>query len=204
MNRRNALKNIGYAAGLFVATPTVLSMLQSCNAEVETWIPEFLTQDQGKVLVQLSDIILPKTETLPSAKALNIPQFIDQYYNAVLDDENQAHTKFAFKRLLNDVQPNKETKVEDITRATYTTMLDKYMLLKGEIDTEREANPEALQPTRSEFLNALKYLLASAYTHTEDIGKHVLVYDPVPTQYYCGDAEELTGGLSYAPNNGLF
>ena len=43
----------------------------------------------------------------------------------------------------------------------------------------------------------------SAYLTTEEIGENVLVYDPVPSQYYCGDLQELTGGKAWSLNNPL-
>ncbi len=75
-------------------------------------------------------------------------------------------------------------------------MLDTHLLVKGEIDKDRLANPEALQPTKNEFLNHLKYLTITAYVTSEEIGENVLMYDPVPTAYYCGDLQEISGGKS--------
>jgi len=63
-----------------------------------------------------------------------------------------------------------------------------------EIDEDRLANPEALQPTKNEFLNQLKHLTITAYVTSEEIGENVLMYDPVPTAYYCGDLQEISGG----------
>ena len=72
------------------------------------------------------------------------------------------------------------------------------MLLEDEIDEEREANPESLEMTKSEFLNNIKWMTINAYLTTEKIGETVLVYDPVPSQFYCGDLQELTSGKSYS------
>jgi hypothetical protein len=58
------------------------------------------------------------------------------------------------------------------------------------------AHPEALQPTKNEFLNHLKYLTITAYVTSEEIGENVLMYDPVPAAYYCGDLQEISGGKS--------
>lgn len=198
MKRREALKNIGFAAGFFVATPAIINLLQSCTSEVKTWTPKFLTVNQGIVLTKMVDVILPKTTDLPSATELNVPQFIDLYLKDILDDENKGYVTTAFDAMIAMLKPNPETHVDEITEEAYKTLLDKYMLVKGEIDQEREANPESLVPTKSEFLNHLKWLTINAYLTTEQIGENVLVYDPIPTEYYCGNLQELTGGKSYS------
>ena len=198
MKRRDALKNLGLATGFFVATPTIIGLLQSCTSEVKNWIPEFLTTDQGVALAKLVDIILPKTDNLPAATELNVPQFIDKYMNEVLDDEEQIKYKSAFANMMTIIKPNTEESIEHVSEDAYKILLDKHMLVKDEIDEEREENPESLELTKSEFLNSIKWMTINAYLTTEQIGENVLVYDPVPSQYYCGNLQELTGGKSYS------
>lgn len=198
MKRRDALKSLGLATGFVLATPTIASILQSCTSDVETWTPDFLTQDQGVVLKNIVDIILPKTEGLPSATEVNIPEFIDKYLDKVLLTEDQDKVKNAFDKIVSILKPNPEDKMETVKTEDYITLLDKNMLIKGEIDSERESNPESLELTKSEFLNALKMLTISSYVTTEQIGENVLKYDPIPSQYYCGDLQELTEGKSWS------
>lgn len=198
MKRREALKNIGLATGFFVATPTIVSLLQSCTSDVKTWTPDFLTTDQGVILTKMVDVFLPKTDNLPSGLDLNVPQFIDKYINEVLDDESQSNIKTAFTKIESLLKPNAETKVNDLKEEDYKALLDKHMLLEDEIDEERESNPKSLTPTTSEFLNNLKWMSINGYLTTEQIGENVLVYDPVPSQYYCGNLQELTEGKSYS------
>ena len=201
MKRRDALKNLGLATGFFVATPTVISLLQSCTSDIKTWTPEFLTMEQGEALTKLVDIILPKTENLPSATELNVPQFIDKYINIVLDDDGQTQMNTAFENMISILKPNTEDRMDSVKEENYKALLDDHMLIKNEIDEEREANLEALELTKSEFLNTLKYITIKAYLTTEQIGENVLAYDPVPAQYYCGDLQEITGGKSWSLGN---
>jgi hypothetical protein len=89
-----------------------------------------------------------------------------------------------------------EIDIKDITTAQYKALLDLHLLVKGDIDQDRLAHPEALQPTKNEFLNHLKYLTITAYVTSEEIGENVLMYDPLPAAYYCGDLKEISGGKS--------
>lgn len=197
MKRREVLKNLGLATGFVVASPSLISLLQSCTAETKTWTPLFLSVDEGVVLTNLVDIMLPKTD-IPSATEVNVPQFIDKYIHEVLDDESQAQVKTAFGTIMSILKPNAETKIEKVTQDDYKALLDNHMLIKDEVDSEREANPESKDMTKSEFLNHLKWMTINAYKTSQEIGENVLVYDPIPGAYYCGDLQELTGGKSWS------
>ena len=193
MKRRDALKNLGLAAGFAITAPSIFSLLQSCTS-APTWMPTYFTNDEKEVVVNLVDIMLPKTEGTPSATEVNVPQFIDKYITEVLNAEDQEAIRISFTEIIATLKPTIETDIRDVTTAQYTGLLDAHLLVKGEIDKDRLSNPEALQPTKNEFLNHLKYLTITAYVTSEEIGENVLMYDPVPTAYYCGDLQEISGG----------
>ena len=195
MKRRDALKNLGLAAGFAITAPSIFSLLQSCTS-APTWMPAYFSKDEKEVVVNLVDIILPKTEGVPSATEVNVPQFIDKYITEVLNAEDQEVIRISFTEIIATLKPTVETDIRDVTTAQYTALLDAHLLVKGDIDKDRLANPEALQPTKNEFLNHLKYLTIMAYVGSEEIGENVLMYDPVPTAYYCGDLQEISGGKS--------
>lgn len=195
MKRRDALKNLGLAAGFAITAPSIFSLLQSCTS-APTWMPTYFTNEEKEIVVNLVDIILPKTEGTPSATEVNVPQFIDRYITEVLNLEDQEAIRVSFTDIITTLKPTVETDIRDITTAQYTALLDAHLLVKEEIDEDRLANPEALQPTKNEFLNQLKHLTITAYVTAEEIGENVLMYDPVPTAYYCGDLQEISGGKS--------
>jgi hypothetical protein len=195
MKRRDALKNLGLAAGFAITAPSIFSLLQSCTS-APTWMPTYFTKDEKEVVVNLVDIMLPKTEGMPSASEVNVPQFIDKYITEVLNAEDQEFIRNSFTDIIATLKPTAETDIRDVTKEKYTALLDAYLLVKGDIDGDRLADPEALQPTKNEFLNHLKYLTIKAYVTSEEIGENVLMYDPVPTAYYCGDLQEISGGKS--------
>jgi hypothetical protein len=195
MKRRDALKNLGLAAGFAITAPSIFSLLQSCTS-APTWMPTYFTNDEKEVVINLVDIILPKTEGTPSATEVNVPQFIDKYITEVLNLEDQEAIRVSFTDIITTLKITIETDIRDITTAQYTALLDTHLLVKGEIDEDRLANLEAVQPTKNEFLNQLKYLTITAYVTSEEIGENVLMYDPVPTAYYCGDLQEISGGKS--------
>ena len=117
-----------------------------------------------------------------------------------------------FVEILNILKGDAEN-LDEKTTDDYKAILDKYMLVEGEIDEEREANPpkpwvdhtnaingtkDYLKPTKNEVLNNLKWLTINAYRTNEQIGENVMPYDPIPAQYTCGDLQELTGGKAWS------
>ena len=198
MKRRDALKNIGLAAGFAAITPSIFSMLQSCTSNTETWVPNYLTSDEKTIVTKLADIMIPKTATTPSASEVNVPQFIDNYILEVLETKDQEITRAAFNKIITLLKRDTESNIDDVTLEQYKSLLDEHMFLSKEVDPEREANPEALSMTSSELLNQLKWMTIYGYKNSEEVGENILAYDPVPAAYYCGDLQELAGGKSYS------
>ncbi|WP_299127502.1 gluconate 2-dehydrogenase subunit 3 family protein, partial [uncultured Winogradskyella sp.] len=140
MNRREALKNLGLATGFVVVTPSLISLLQSCSSTPEGWKPTFLNTDEATFVKNIVDIIIPKTEDLPSASEVNAVEFIDKYLAEVLDEQEQKNMRSTFTEILNLLKGDAKN-LSAKTSEDYKAILDKYMLVKGEIDEERVANP---------------------------------------------------------------
>jgi len=196
MDRRKALKGLGLSLGFVVATPTVLSILQSCKTdkkEVTGWIPEFLSEDEGIVVKNLVDLILPKTVDLPGASDVNVAQFIDLYTSKVSGKEEQEGYKKGLAAVINAFGKP----VKDLTTEDYDGLLAKYLkATKEEQEAFRKNDEEA--PVL-ETLIGLRGSAIWAYRTSEKVGEEVLAYDPVPgEQKGCISLEEATGGRAWS------
>ena len=214
MDRRKALKNLGLAMGYTVATPTLVGIMQSCQGEpVMEWAPDFFTKEQGSVLTQLVDIILPKTDT-PSASEVQVNLFIDRFINEVADKEQQDFTKMSMGRFL-----EKATKAAGKEKAVDLSSeeLEKTLASTLKISKDQEKkNGEALEAYQMglkdgkqaiiddevashAFASNLRGMTIMGYKTSEYIGEEVLSYLPVPGEYIgCGDLQELTGGKAWS------
>ena len=56
MNRREAVKSLGLGVGFLVATPSVISLFQSCTREPE-FIPVFVNPLDARPLREIVDLI---------------------------------------------------------------------------------------------------------------------------------------------------
>ena len=197
MNRREALKNIGLSVGYTVAVPSLISLLHSCKTEAEVWMPQFLSIDEGVILKNLVDLILPKTEDTPGALDVNVPQFIDLCLAKASSDKQQAKFKTEFTAVINALKIPEEDpsklKVED-----YDSLLAKYLkVTKSQIKEFSKNEKDKL------IFSVLSYIRSQsiwAYKNTEFIGENVLKYDPIPGSNVkaCPTVEEATGGKAWS------
>lgn len=78
MNRREALQRAGLVLGFAISAPVISGILNGCKAAPElTYKPEFFNIDQARIMSELAEVIIPKTDT-PGAKEAGVPHFIDQ------------------------------------------------------------------------------------------------------------------------------
>ena len=214
MDRREALKNLGVSLGYAVATPTLLGIVQSCKTEnVSKWTPDFFTKEEGVIITQLVDIILPKTDT-PSASEVQVEVFIDRFADQVLFKEQRDFLKMTMGRFIEKALTDsaKET-VLDLTPIELEAVLNTSLKLSKE---EQKSNDETVENymraldegaaikldaivARNAFAKNLRNMTILGYKSAEYIGEEVLGYLPVPGEYVaCGTAEELTGGKAWS------
>jgi gluconate 2-dehydrogenase gamma chain len=79
--RRELLRRAAWMLGGAISAPAALAILQGCSAKdsapgAAAWVPKFLKPQQGKVITQIADIIIPKTATSGAIDA-GVPAFID-------------------------------------------------------------------------------------------------------------------------------
>ncbi|SIQ08934.1 gluconate 2-dehydrogenase subunit 3 family protein [Maribacter ulvicola] len=214
MNRRRVLKNMGLSLGYMVATPTLLSIVQSCKSEPAiSWTPEFLTQTEGNILTTLVDIILPKTDT-PAASEVQVDIFIDKFAQDVMEKEQQEFLKMSMKKFIDKalVDTGKE-KAEDLTTEDLEPVLAKSLKYTKDQQAEMfetinsytkaisEGTTAELEDeiSRFAFSNNLRGMTIWGYKASEYVGEKVLAYLPVPGEYIpCGDLQELTEGKAWS------
>ena len=214
MDRRRVLKNMGMSLGYMVATPTLLSIVQSCKTDpAVTWTPEFFTQSEGSVLTKLVDIIIPKTDTL-SASEVQVDIFIDKFANDVMEKKQQDLFKMTMSKFIDKALADSgKEKAEDLTAEDLEPVVASALKYSKEDQAEmfesinnyteaiEEGKTSTLddETTRFAFANNLRGLVIWGYKVSEYVGEEVLDYLPVPGEYIaCGDVQELTGGRAWS------
>ncbi|MEX0289594.1 MAG: gluconate 2-dehydrogenase subunit 3 family protein [Flavobacteriaceae bacterium] len=214
MDRRIALKNMGLALGYTVATPTLISIVQSCQADKALeWTPDFFSKDEGAMITHLVDIILPKTDT-PSATEVQVNLFIDRFIDQVMEKEQQDFVKMISGKFLERAlkasgkEKGTELSAEDLEPLLASTLsiskeqAQGYEEAVGEF-MEAMATGEAVElddaAARYAFASNLRNMTIWGYKASEYVGEEVLAYLPVPGEYIaCGDLNELSGGKAWS------
>ena len=222
MDRRQALKNIGLGAGFLVATPTILSLLKSCASEPD-FIPVFFSEGEGNALTHMVDLIIPADETVPGALGIGAHKFIDAYVNEVMPSEQdmaivnvtgalsplKQHMKICFTAMADVFRGKFEKELIDGEKEEFDQMLSTYLKTDKE---QQMAYGKSLfeffqayeeDPTATPDQDAAVFGLMSgirdmtiwAWKSSEEIGKNVLWYDPIPGQQIgCIPIEEAGNG----------
>jgi hypothetical protein len=182
MNRRDALRKTALFAGSAVAVPSMLSLLQACSKQDRlTWTPQFLGEDQARFISAFVDFLLPKTET-PGGLDVKADIFIDSIYAKTYDEAGQknvvaeiekfnAACKAAYGKVFADLS------IEDKTKCFQDHEAKSPKLPKNVWGT-------AVGPKEPiGFYRSLKSTALWAYFTSEEIGKNVLSYDPIPGEF---------------------
>ena len=98
MNRRELIQRVAWLMGGAISAPAVLGMLNGCSPKPGAkWHPAFLSNDEGAIVEEVADLILPRTDT-PGARDVGVPAFID----AILKDAYPADDQSRFISGLKD------------------------------------------------------------------------------------------------------
>lgn len=188
MDRREALKRTALMMGGIISAPTIVGILNGCTAKPSiNWKPVFFSEDQGILITQLADIIIPKTDT-PGAKDVGVPAFIDSMVKDVYKKEEQE--SFSKGLELFDADAQKEYG-------------DRFIELSPEKQLEyvTKVHEAAIkQPSDDRpFILKMKELTVSGFFTSEVGATQVLQYDVVPGAYHgCLPLAETGNGKTWA------
>jgi glucoside 3-dehydrogenase (cytochrome c) hitch-hiker subunit len=175
MDRRDAIRRTAALMGGFVSAPALTGVLSGCRAKPTLdWIPLFLSGEQGALVAEVAEIIIPRTDT-PGAKDVGVPGFIDLMLKEVYDREDQVRF-LAGLAVFDTASKNKydasfvalraEQKAEHVK-----TVHDAAII----IDSQAENRP---------FILVVKELTLLGFFTSQPGATEVLQYEPVPGAYH--------------------
>lgn len=213
MERRKAIKNIGLSIGAVVATPSMVGLLQSCQAQEEPWIPTFYTEEQGTFIKKLIDTLLPPSGDLPGAIDVNVHVFVDKFVQEVISVDDKPGHRSMLSRSMNALLQlaGKET-MGEVGADAYETFLESHLKKSKEEDEALlesvyaylGENPDDFNGLEEKgsiylFLTQLRDMSIWAYRNSEVVGETVMAYVSVPgKQEGCVDLQETTGGKAWS------
>lgn len=177
MNRREAIQRAGMVLGYAVAAPTLAGILNGCKATPNlAFKPVFLTEDQARLVAEVAEIIIPKTDT-PGAKDVGVPGFIDQMLKECYKKEDQDRYLAG---------------LTEFDTAAKTSYGDLFMDLDPAQQAEhvKKIHDAAIEATKSgelkerPFILMTKELTVTGFFTSEVGATQVLQYAAVPGAYH--------------------
>ena len=192
MDRREALKRTAWIMGGAVSAPAIMGLLKGCAAKPTIdWKPVFLSSEQGALITQLSEIIIPKTDT-PGAKDVGVPGFIDQILNECYKKEDQDKFLAGLKEFDDEAKKEYGDPFAELDAEQQTAFVKK--IHDAAVNAEDSGTP----PQRP-FILAVKELVMLGYFSSEAGATQVLQYNPVPGSYKgCIPVSEAGNGKTWA------
>jgi hypothetical protein len=182
MDRRKALKTTGMMAGATLMAPSLLSILQSCKKEARLeWQPLFFEEGEARFISALVDTILPRTDT-PGALDVKVDMFIDKVVANIYDEDGQKQMKDEIARFNADCQNDYGKVFAELAEDERIKVLQEKEKASGRFSAEVWGTAVGHQEPVG-FYKSLKSMALWAYFSTEEIGKNVLSYDPIPGNY---------------------
>jgi len=175
---RDILKYTSLLTGTAIAAPLMTSIISGCHEAHQVksdYLPKFFSTEDFKLLTDIVDIILPKTDS-PAASAVGVHQLIDRMVAEVYDKSAQEGYQKEFDALV----------------ASLDTHADQDLLarLNDIMDTK--------DTTAYKSLMTIKQQAIAYYLSTEEVSKNFLNYLPVPGAYEGCITTESVGHKAWA------
>jgi gluconate 2-dehydrogenase gamma chain len=193
MDRREAIRRTAWIMGGIVSAPAIAGVLKGCTAKPSLdWKPEFLSQEQAAIVAEVSEIIIPKTDT-PGAKDTGVPRFIDLMLKDVYAKEDQERFTSGLKAFDEDANRNQGDSFLELEPA------QQQAFVKQSHDEAIQAERSENRPEKRPFILMMKELTMLGFFTSEAGATQVLQYDPVPGAYKgCIPLSEAGNGKTWA------
>jgi gluconate 2-dehydrogenase gamma chain len=197
MNRRELLQRVAYLMGGAISAPAVLGVLNGCSAKQEeaTWQPVFLSKEQGALVGEVAEIIIPRTDT-PGAKDAGVPAFIDSMLKDVYEDEDRQRYIAGLKAFDDAARTAHSKAFVELSKPQQTELVRKVHDEAVATELALETRPRYL---RRPFILMTKELTLLGFFTSKPGATEVLQYAAVPGKFQgCVPLAQAGNGKSWA------
>ena len=179
MDRREALKNSALLAGITASGLSLTSLLQSCQEQNRlVWEPLFFSNKQAETVSAITDVILPATDT-PGALDLKVDIFVDLMCKKHLSPEDQDHILKGYEEFEKTTRDMYDKSFPQLSTEEKAEVLKKAGTATNKFNPAVWGSPLGKQDP-IDFLRRVRQFTLVGYYTSEEVGKNILVYDPIP------------------------
>lgn len=180
MNRRELLQRAAWLMGGAISAPAVLGVLNGCSAKKEeTWQPVFLSKEQGAVVAEVAEIIIPRTDT-PGAKDVGVPAFIDVMLKDAYKDADRQRYVSGLKAFDDAARTAHGKGFVELPKQQQTELVRKF---HDEAVASELADEERRAYERRPFILMTKELTLLGFFTSKPGATEVLQYAAVPGKF---------------------
>lgn len=196
MNRRQVLQRVACLMGGMVSAPAVLGLLNGCSPKPEaSWQPVFLSKEQGALVAEVVEIIIPRTDT-PGAKDVGVPAFIDTMLEEVYAQEDRDRYIAGLQAFDDAARTVHGKTFVDLTKAQQTALVKKFNDEAVAVELAYDPRPKKL---RRPFILMTKELTLLGFFCSKPGATEVLQYVAVPGGYQaCVPLAQAGNGKAWA------
>ena len=188
IKRREAIRRTAWIMGGVLSAPTIAGILNGCTPKPElTWTPSFFTEDQARLIMEISETIIPKTDTA-GAKEIGVPGFIEEMVSIVWDEDRRKGFTDGLMKFNEECK--KETGDDFVALAAAK---------KKEFCQKKDAEAKAAPWGQKPVFWSLKELTIVGYYTSEHGATEELQYIAIPVeQHGCQPLSETGNGKTWA------
>jgi len=188
MKRRRIIKLSAYVTG----GALIHSVLPGCKSDtleidIDNYKPSFLNSDQYAFIKNLSETLLPETDTV-GANSVGLAEIYDSILNSIYSVEEKTKSSEKLSLLMNTFQ--EENKGKDLNSLSSE---EKLIFVKTIDKKFFNSESESAQTYKE-----IKSRLIHYYLKTEEVGTTLLNYLPVPGEYQACISLQEAGGKAWA------
>ena len=191
MERRKAIKNIGFGSAALFSSSLLFGSLQGCAASPTVdWIPVFFTPEEAAQIEKICEGIAPKTTT-PGAIEAGVPSHLDQAFSIFSTDKEAEYFKRGLAVFVENFKANGEVsfnkatteQVTDVINAYYQKYNDQPDILGNYRKTFSDEGEKSNEFVEAHFVTSVVDATFNSYFTSELVGETVMAYDPIPVNY---------------------
>ncbi|MFT6215954.1 MAG: hypothetical protein ACJAS3_002355 [Roseivirga sp.] len=199
MERRQALKNLGFGSMALFTSSVMFGALQGCtSAPTVNWVPVFFNPEEAAQLEKVVDGILPKTET-PGGLDAGVANHFDAALASVYKDREAEYFKRGLSVFVRNYNASNEASFDKATTAQMTDAVNAYFkkyeedpsLMKSYRESSSDEGEKTDDFVEIYFVTTVVDGSFWSYFTSELVGETVMAYDPIPVKY--------EGCLPYTP-----
>jgi len=193
ISRREAIKRTSLILGAAAAAPAVSAVLSGCQAPpAEGWQPEALSPEQVRLVEEITERILPATDT-PGAKDAGVVRFVDSMLAGYFEEKDKTTLLEGLAAVENDARQAHGKSFVELSPEEMDAILARH----DQAAFEARQNPER-NPREEPFFYLMKSVTLLGFFTSEVGATEVLNYDPVPGNYDGCIPLESVGGKTWA------